>query len=381
MRVSFWSLFVLLGACPAFAECRNDALAARGRIEMSGPYRYEREVWNENFRRRECGAVDPGRAEHEYPCASETGRQAERIVIGRDVWKNDRLGWLLSRTILPSVSNTSSDEDISCLGTVTEGERTLERYRFTTEGTRRSTETLFVDSSSGLPVRRERGGSINSISTYTYDLSIRIEAPVVDLEKRRLNAIAHLEAAVSTSDPVCRANFLDAVERGRKIPFRFSIQTFTTHDGGTNGVFTPPFSFVVRQYIIGDAIPERTSSYTAEDPWAEAGYDEAKVYRDLKFFRYALMPLPNEVGATHCLGRVSYEGQAYDAIEYDSYAERKIAYGEEKTEKQLLGTQRMLIDPDKRVPIRVQVRRSWWHGPSPQEFVDVQKRNYEPPTP
>lgn len=358
------------------ADCRDDAWAARSRIEASGPYRYERHVWNQNFRRQECGVIDPGRAEHEYPCSDRAYGQYEVIVIDSKVWENDGLGWFPSGERLNSFSLPELfarfKEEASCLGVVTEDGRTFEKYLFASKEGKASIARLFVDPSSGLPVRMEWDGSVNSVTTYTYDPALRIEIPAVDLEQRRATSLARFDAAVSASDPACRARFFETVERGRKASFRFSRQGFMSHDGGTMGAFSPPFSFRFHHLDLSQHYPPRDATYIADDPWAGPnGYDETKVYADLKYLRWELMPLPDEVGGTRCMGKDLVEGHEYDVIDYD-------IYGDDHSAKRLIQTRRMQIDPISRLPIRIQIQRPDWHDPSQQRFIDIQTRHYEP---
>lgn len=373
MRAPFWILLAFLGTSSALADCRTDALSALDRLQASGPYRYEREMWTGKSRWRECGAVEPGRAEHQYPCqAGPHYRAAEKIIIDNVIWENDGLGWFHAGTRVSSPSKGSTSRDPLCPGSVTEKGQVLERYLFETKGRYPSTETVFVDTTNGLPVRVESRDSINSVTTYTYDPSIRIEAPDVDPEKRRLNSLVRFEAAVNASDPQCRAKFFDTIERSRKVSFVFSIWSFTTHDGGTTGHFMPPFSVLLREHTIGEAIPVTVSRFDVEDPWAGGMYDEAQVPSGLKYFRLRLMPLPDEVGSTRCTGRLSLERRDFDVIEYDSYYyENKRSGSGEPPAKLLYGTQRMLIDPDRQLPARIQEYRPGQSRIPGQDFVDA----------
>lgn len=379
MRTPFLILLTFLGASSAFADCRTDAFSARDRLQTSGPYGYEREMWIGKSRWRECGAVEPGRAEHQYPCEAGPHYQAaEKIIIDNVIWENDGLGWFhAGERSSPRSFKIPASEDTHCLGLVTEGGHTLEHYLFVTRDKPSSTESLFVDPTNGLPVRVVSKDSINSVTAYTYDPSIRIETPDVDLEKRRLNSLARFEAAVNASDPQCRAKFFDAVERSRKVSFVFSIWSFVTHDGGTTGHFMPPFSVLLREHTIGEAIPVTVSRYAAEDPWAGGMYDEAKLPPGLKYFRSTLMPLPDEVGSARCTGRISLEGREYDVIEYDSYYfENKSSGSEGPPAKILSRAQRMLIDPDRQLPARVQEYRPGQSRIPGQDFVDTARWHF-----
>src|SRR5262249_26033224 len=104
-------------------------------------------------------------------------------------------------------------------------------------------ETIFADEQSGIPVRFETRGrsdaNAGSIRIYRHDTSIRIDPPTVELDKRWAESLQRVAEQVETGDPVCRAEFIAAVQRGRMAAFEFSIKGSFESSPGVAGPFGP----------------------------------------------------------------------------------------------------------------------------------------------
>ena len=80
-------------------------------------------------------------------------------------------------------------------------------------------DRLFVDLESGLPVRRERTAQEsvsyrNLVTTYRFDPSITIDRPRINLRARWDASIKAFEQGVQASEPSCRQEVFDIIERG-----------------------------------------------------------------------------------------------------------------------------------------------------------------------
>ncbi len=249
-------LVIALVACvwgvPAASRCEDEADAARSRAWNSGPFHFETTRWSKDFRTRICGEIIPGIAQRERSCDAAAGTERETVWIGDRKWEKDRAGWRgpysaiwTHQDRVPAPEVLFSAGQVTCSGRVVIDGRALNKYEFAKQiADRVWVETIFTDEHSGVPVRFETRGrsdaSSGSIAIYRHDPSIRIDPPAVELEKRWSESLRHLSQEAQKSDPVCRAEFFTAVQRGRMAAFEFEIKgSFESIPCCLTGTFVP----------------------------------------------------------------------------------------------------------------------------------------------
>ena len=249
-------LVIALIACvwgvPAASHCEDEAHAARARVWNSGPFHFEITRWSKDVRTKICGEIVPGIAQRERNCDAVAGRERETVWIGDRKWEKDRAGWRgpystiwthQDRVPAPEVSFSAGQ--VTCLGRVVIDGRAMNKYEFAKQiADRVWVETIFTDEHSGLPVRFETRGrsdaSSGATAIYRHDPSIRIDPPSVDFEKRWSESLRRLSQEAQKGDPVCRAEFFTAVQRGRVAAFEFEIKgSFESIPCCLTGIFVP----------------------------------------------------------------------------------------------------------------------------------------------
>jgi hypothetical protein len=346
----------------ALANCDEEARAARTRASSAGPLHFESMIWSANFNRRRCGHVEPGRAQYDRSCTRAEGSDHERLWIENLGWTSDGLGWRgphqsnwTHQGIAPESMFPFQVIDTKCLAPVRIDGVDLKAYEFVvrTHG-RRQVETLFVNATTGLPVRFDtrpdgRDG-VSTQTTYRYDAALRLDPPVVDLGKRWATAMERFNAAVARSDPACRSELLDVIRRGGSAAFRYEIKG-DLWDGvwGVNGIFVPPRSL---HYRI-EGVPYHGGGSElitiGDDDWIKTVSADWKVLerRSANTMIDSFVPSAEYVGYAQCLGSTEIEGQAYLIYEYDFYADVDAA-------RQRGGTRRILVDATTQFPARVE---------------------------
>jgi hypothetical protein len=344
----------------AFADCDDEARAARLRIVGSGPLHFEMERWSTHFRGSLCGMIDPGRAQKTRSCTGD----AQRIHIDNQVWDNDGLGWqgpYLShwnyQGAVPEMLSAFRFVSARCLGQEVIAGRAVTKYEFVTKtNVAIDVETLFTDAASGVPVRYEtrpdgRDG-LNTSTTYRYDSTIKIEPPIVDSAKRRDTSVARFLEASAQSDPECRREVLAVLRRGGAAAFDYEIESSAWAGiSGFTGRFVPPHSFQRKvhgaPYHGGGtelvAIDDEVWSRRESKGWESDGRMR-KVAADSIG---SLAPTANNVGSVKCLGPTLVDGRSYMAYEYDLYLETGSAIERD-------GLRRVLVDPATRLPLRIE---------------------------
>jgi hypothetical protein len=250
--------FVCLSA-PALADCDEEAKRAYSRIIGSGPYRFEKIGWWHGRNQRVSGQVMPrdrmllyfGAYKKEYlEYNPQDTRQSYKLTgdefgwtgPGRWVWFDD------GADIGEGVDQISA---YACLASVREGERNLNVFWRKVElylGARE--DTLFVDSETGLPVRRESvrfaSPDHKTVTHYSFDPSISMVRPIIDPDASWEESINAYNHNVQLSKAACRQEVIGILgQRHSSLPFRYRItlpEQFGEGITGFNGIFVPPNS-------------------------------------------------------------------------------------------------------------------------------------------
>jgi hypothetical protein len=346
----FVGVIACLWLLPAAADCEDEAYAARTSIFRSGPFYFETTRFSgANYRVRECGELDPFKAEHARSCGPNEDRR-EYISLENGAWENDGFGWYSvsssgswrQRTKLPSLSLGRPFSHVTCHGRVRIDGRDLNKYEFAIQtGDRVSfAETVFVDAGSGRPVRLETSGPRipeGSVTIYRHDPLIRIEPPPVDLARRRARSLRHFQDVVQDTEPACRDEVLTALRRGQAASFQYDLRRFF-HTGlsGMHGVFVAPGSIhnrMLSRRIEMELIAVGEKIWRRVDPqWVEAG----DLRRDVDWIVSELTPNPDHVGHVRCLGKVTICGREYRVYHYDLYRDQNSALKFHETRRVLV---------------------------------------------
>jgi hypothetical protein len=192
---------VVLALIPAaaWADCMRDAIKARQMILASGPFHYESKRWSGDTEVKIYGLIEPFWARHIFITRNTSKGQVtqERISVSGQNWLKGDSGWfqpvgihtVTGWELIPFQMNNYEGWGVhsaKCFGQVEVEGKSLVGYELVKTGI---SEKLFVDPSSGLTVRQEEAltpppilqpVSFNTISTFRYDPSIKIEPPQVD---------------------------------------------------------------------------------------------------------------------------------------------------------------------------------------------------------
>lgn len=361
----YWRFYVLaICMLPqlALANCDEEARAARTRTSNAGPLHFESMTWSAYFSRRRCGHVEPGRAQYDRSCSGDNGDGLEHLRIENQSWSNDGLGWLgphlsswTHQGVAPERVFPFQIVETKCLGAIRIDGVDLKTYEFVVRAHgRRHVETLFVDATTGMPIRFDtrpdgRDG-VSTQTTYRYDPALRLDPPVVDLGKRRTTAMERFNSAVARSDPVCREELLEVIRRGGSAAFRYEIKgAFWVGVWAMNGVFAPPRS--LRSRIEGFPNHGGGNELIAidDDAWIKLSSEEWKVFesRNANSMIDSFVPSAEHVGYVRCLGSTEIDGQTYSVYEYDFYDDIDSA-------RQRGGMRRVLVDPATLLTLRVE---------------------------
>lgn len=356
-----WLLFVAaICLLPrlAFADCRDEALAARSRATSAGPMHFETLGWNRRYARRSCGQIHADREQHQRGCGE---RDVDRIRIGDEVWDKDEFGWVgpygtVPDGTLPGFAFPFQIVGARCLGELKIDGAELKTYEFVVrQSTADTYETLFVDAATGDPVRYDsRPGwrdDTGSQTTYRPDPAIRIVAPAVDRAERRAVSLRLFSGAVSRSDPACRQELIGIIRRGETAAFEFRIAT-PLHGNrlALTGVFAPPRSLHYTDHVATsheghtDLISIGGQIWSKSEPrgWAPDG---GRMLLDRVFD--ILVPTAEQIGAVACLGPAKVDGRDHAVYEYDFYVDEDGVINRS-------AMRRVLVDSATRLPVRVE---------------------------
>ena len=322
----------------------------------------------------------PGIAQRERNCDAAAGTERETVWIGDRRWEKDRAGWRgpystiwTHQDRVPAPEASFSAGQVTCLGRVVIDGRAMNKYEFAKQiADRVWVETIFTDEHSGVPVRFETRGrsdaSSGSIAIYRHDPSIRIDPPAVDFDKRWSESLRRLSQEAQKGDPVCRAEFFTAVQRGRKAAFEFEIKgSFESLPCCLTGIFVPSDAIQYRftQSLAGFR-RNHCSGRASLGKDVRATWVETPAKPDFadKIIR-TLFPPSDYVGQVRCLGGVSVDGRDHDAYEYDFYRDSESA-------RTFYSHRSMMVEKASGIPFRnVSVSRTNAH-----QWVET--RRYDP---
>ncbi len=320
------ALFVSTTLLADDAPCKRDAVRAFSTLTSSGPFRYETKQVENGSLLRESGEIVPGSAQHVL-IHSSNETPNEGIQIGGMAWTNDGSGWAApiatARTILSYVPEFPFQiKQARCGDIVNLDGRKLDLFDIKMTDASAPRQTLYVDTTTKLPVRLERTNDDENleVTTYSFDSSIRIAAPPVDLNGRRRRSETTYHQSVAGSDPQCRARVLKAVQRANAIgSFTFKVQGrlvagisaitgfvvtpnalhyklvgLTSHGGGNERV------------VIGTQVWDKVFR------WSHVKHDGGY----LKTFLASALPDTTNIGATVCPKTIDTRLSVY---EYDFY--------------------------------------------------------------
>jgi hypothetical protein len=377
------ALMAFVWAVPAASHCEDDAQAARARLWNSEPFHFEITRWSKDVRKKFCGEIVPGVAQRERSCDAVIGPARETAWIGDRKWERDSAGWRgpystiwTHQDRMPAPLTSFSAGQVTCFGRVVIDGRAMNKYEFAKQiADRVWVETIFTDEHSGLPVRFETRGrsdaSSGATAIYRHDPSIRIDPPSVDLDKRWSESLRLLSQEAQKGDPVCRAKFFSAVQRGRMAAFEFEIKgSFESIPCCLTGTSVPSgairYGFTVLGGTFGESIAAdgrvwaKQSSYP-RDRWRET---PEKLNVVEKFVR-TLFPPSEHVGQIKCLSNVSVDGRDHDWYEYDFYRDTESA-------RTFYSHRSMVVEKASGLPFRTtSVSRTYAH-----QWVET--RRYDP---
>lgn len=371
-------LVIALIACvwplPAASHCEDEAQTARARVWNSGPFHFEITRWSKDARTKICGEIVPGVAQRERSCDAIAGTGRETVWIGDRKWERDRPGWRGPYSTIwshqdrvPAPGMPFSANQVTCLGRVVIDGRAMNKYEFAKQiADRVWVETIFTNVHSGLPVRFETGGrsdaSSGATAIYRHDPAIRVDPPSVDLDKRWSESLRQLSQEAKKGDPVCRAKFFGAIQRGRMAAFEFeikgSLESLPCCLTGTSvptGAVRYGFKWILGGPVGGEAIASdgRAWARNAYPPsrWEEAPEKLSVVDKIVR----TLFPPPEYVGQVKCLDGVSVAGRDHDWYEYEFYRDRESA-------RSLYSHRSMILDKATGLPFQTtSVSRTYAH--------------------
>jgi|GEM_PF-3866136 len=360
----------------AYADCERDAGKARENILASGPFHYRSRQWNKNFDRLEVGMIEPNKAQHIVEMTQNGQRGHEWIYIDKQAWHNDGLGWLPPAGALWSHSFTVPESPYQalktkCLGEVDIEGKSLIGYEVEAKITPHKfskpqmfIERVFVDPNTGMTVQYGRTGdspeAINVANTYSYDVSIKIQPPQIDLASRKAKSLQAFQLAVDSADAKCRQEAIDTIDRGQTaLPFRYEMTGyFWSGVSGMHGTYVPPSS--VHNAVEGVPyhgggsetlmIGNRTWIRLAGQEWVQTSNPSPMAsaasasWSGTPFLPGYINGVTHHIGGATCLSEVEKDQGRYRLYEYDVYLDSETA-------RQLVSKRRMYVDTGTGLPV------------------------------
>jgi hypothetical protein len=236
------------------------------------------------------------------------------------------------------------------------------------------------------------------ISMYRHDATIRLEPPVVDMDRRKANALAAFNKEVQLADQHCRNTVIKLLQTGREgMPFRYKFEggPWPGVLGGMHGTFVPPHSLhnvlegVERHgggselVVIGSDAWGKGPSHDwrkvdAKRSWKETGQALTLFWVLVSGIEPPILDdfldgAVSHVGMARCPSRGGEAGGQVEYYEYDLY--RDVIEGRLR-----VATQRIYTGPDGARPLKLETIGALG------QVTQVQTRTYmpglviEPPT-
>ncbi len=233
MKIRFLiAMISALSVSPASASCENEIGNALLKFWQSGPFQFDKLEWNINFRHQTSGIVVPGKAE--LVRSARTDGQGIIQTINKDdrSWTNDGFGWTGPVSTTWSHSTEVPGRTLPllkarCFGKAKTLSSGLKKYQFwqdifsNPDKSKTIVHSIYLDAATDRVVRYERKGtdetSINIVSTFRFDKTLKIETPVVDLKIRRERLLQKFDEIVEASDKACRSEILEIMETAQTI--------------------------------------------------------------------------------------------------------------------------------------------------------------------
>jgi hypothetical protein len=172
------------------ASCETDARRAFAEIQSHGPYHVQRLEWGKGGGTATSGTVLPGLGDVRRFSDGSPVKHWEVLHNGRQIWTRlDGSDWkgpgMTFDWIAPRDDRALDDEYKiikSVCGTVGHSKSLIDVYEIHVDVAVDviSTDRLFVDTQSGLPLRRERtwaSGTGGSVTLYRYDAAAKLPVP------------------------------------------------------------------------------------------------------------------------------------------------------------------------------------------------------------
>jgi hypothetical protein len=263
------ALFFL--ADKARADCTAEAEAAEAAFKRNGSFHYEQRrkfgaqsLPNMDGTRSDillCGRIDPTRAEEQFNCPGDTSFRRHTLMIGKQSWSRDELGWKGPYRTDWSHSFAMPTDDIwlkpklfetTCTdrdGSDGRRLRHIERkYQFNSSTV--ESEIIVLNPQSKLPVRlehRDLKSGFEVVTNYRFDRTISLRPPETDANARRRSAEAVFAAAKISGPSACRARLIGAIRKSVGNPFSFAY---------IDARFVPP-SYLRGTYVSSQSIQYR----------------------------------------------------------------------------------------------------------------------------
>jgi hypothetical protein len=203
--------------------------------------------------RQIAGAIELDKAHHQTAFIQNGYRSAEVIYIGTQSWSNDGFGWQGPWQTSWSYGNIVPDKLFAvvsdgCVSSADPKNANLINYAYRPlVQSDRIQYRIAVNVGDRAIVRYEKTDStpygINIISTYSYDKTIRITPPKVDMERRLAATLSKFNDIAAETSKDCREALAEVLENWRAYSFSYEIKGgLWSGVAGMHGEYVPPHS-------------------------------------------------------------------------------------------------------------------------------------------
>ncbi len=201
----------------------------------------------------------------------------------------------------------------------------------------------------------------------------------MDLAERQAKALQAFQLAAASSDPACRQEVIEIINRGQTAsPFRYRIEgTFWNAVAGMHGTFVPPAQFIISLMVVpvvpslvGEAKQSRLTNEGGSAHTKQCGF-RLTVLRWVQCLPGppgAFTPPGFFVGASHyvggakCLGEVEKDGSRFRLYEYEVYADTHGMIADTELERRLVSKTRMFVNSTANLPTIFNKLDYWGQG-------------------